>query len=128
MAVDYLADALNTIKTHETVGQRECTVKATKLIGRVLDLLKEHSYIEDFKFNENGRGGNYYVVLAGRINNCGVIKPRFPVKRHDWVKEEQQYIPGVGIGLLIVTTPLGIMTNSDAEKKHVGGRLLAYVY
>ncbi len=128
MAVDYLADALNTIKTHENVGQRQCTVKATKLVANILTVLKQHLYIEDFKFNNDGRGGFYNVALAGRINNCGVIKPRFPVKRHDWAKEEQQYIPGAGVGLLIVSTSQGIMTNADAEKKKVGGRLLVYVY
>ena len=128
MAVDYLADALNTIKTHEMVGQRECTVTASRLIGEVLNLLKAHGYIGDYKLVEDGRGGYFNVSLAGRINNCGVIKPRFPVKRVDWARTEQQYIPGVGIGLLIVSTPAGIMTNTDAEKKHIGGRILAYIY
>ncbi len=128
MSVDYLADALNTIKTHENVGQRQCTVKATKLVANILDVLKQHKYIEDFKFNNDGRGGFYNVALGGRINNCGVIKPRFPVKRHDWAKEEQQYIPGVGVGLLIVSTSQGIMTNTEADKRKVGGRLLVYVY
>jgi small subunit ribosomal protein S8 len=51
-----------------------------------------------------------------------------PVKRTEWAKMEQQYIPGVGIGLLIVSTPEGVMTNTEAEKKHIGGRLIAYVY
>lgn len=128
MAVDYLADALNTIKTHEMVGQRDCSVKASNLIGEVLKVLKIHGYIENYKFIEDGRGGTFAISLAGRINNCGVIKPRFPVKRKEWPTTEQQYIPGVGIGLLIVSTPQGIMTNSEAEKKETGGRLLAYVY
>ncbi len=128
MSVDYLADALNTIKTHEMVGQRDCTIKASNLIGEVLKVLKIHGYIANYAFNDDGRGGTFGVQLAGRINNCGVIKPRFPVKRTEWPTTEQQYIPGVGIGLLIVSTPQGIMTNSEAEKKHTGGRLLAYIY
>lgn len=126
--MDYLADALNTIKTHEHVGQNICTVKATALIEKVLKLLKEHKYLKGYEFVDNGRGGHYTVQLDGRINDCGVIKPRMPVKRHDWARKEQNYIPGFGIGLLIVSTSNGIMTNSDAEKKHIGGRLLAYVY
>lgn len=125
---DYLADALNTIKTHEIVGQGTCTVRATRLIGEILRVLKQHQYLKDYKKVEDGRGGWYEVVLDGRINDCGVIKPRMPVRRHEWAKKEQEFIPGFGVGLLIVTTPSGIMTNSDAEKKHVGGRLLAYVY
>lgn len=125
---DYLADALNTIKTHEIVGQSKCTVKKTKLIGEVLTVLKKHKYLKDFTVLDDGRGGWFEVQLDGRINDCGVIKPRMPVKRTEWARKEQEFIPGFGVGLLIVTTPGGIMTNSDAEKMQVGGRLLAYVY
>ncbi len=125
---DYLADALNTIKTHEMVGQNVCSVKATKLIEKVLLVLKEHKYLKDFKKVEDGRGGYYEVSLDGRINDCGVIKPRLPVKRQGWSAKEQEFIPGFGVGLLIVSTPGGIMTNAEAEKMRVGGRLLAYVY
>jgi small subunit ribosomal protein S8 len=125
---DHLADALNTIKTHEIVGQTKCTVKATKLIAEILKVLKDHKYLKDYKMMEDGRGGWYEIHLDGRINDCGVIKPRMPVRRTEWSKKEQEFIPGFGVGLLIVSTPSGIMTNSDAEKKHIGGRLLAYVY
>ena len=125
---DHLADALNTIKTHELVGQNVCTVRYTKLIGEKLKVLKDHSYLKEFKKIENGRGDLYEISLDGRINDCGVIKPRTPVKRYAWAQKEQQYIPGYGVGLLIVSTPNGIMTNADADKKHIGGRLLAYVY
>src|SRR3989338_794473 len=128
MAIDRLADALNTIKTHEMVGQRDCAVPASRLISEILNLLKSSGYITDYKFTDDGRGGYFNVSLAGKINNCGVITPRFPVKRVDWATVEQQYIPGVGIGLLIVSTPQGIMTNSDADKRRIGGRLLAYIY
>jgi small subunit ribosomal protein S8 len=125
---DHLADALNTIKTHEIVGQGKCTVRATKLIGEILRVLKEHRYLKDFKTRDDGRGGWFEVELDGRINDCGVIKPRMPVRRHEWAKREQEFIPGFGVGLLIVSTPDGIMTNSEAEKRKYGGRLLAYVY
>ncbi|MFH1520660.1 MAG: 30S ribosomal protein S8 [Candidatus Micrarchaeota archaeon] len=125
---DHLADALNTIKTHEIVGQNICTVKATKIIADILKVLKDNKYLKDYKKLENSRGGWFEVHLDGRINDCGVIKPRMPVKRSDWAKREQEFIPGFGVGLLIVSTPNGIMTNNEAEKKHVGGRLLAYVY
>ncbi len=125
---DHLSDALNTFKTHETVGQTTCTVKATKLIKEVLTLLQELKYIKEFLLVETGRGGVFSVELGGRINNCGTIKPRYPVKRNEWARMEQQYIPGVGVGLLIVSTSQGIMTNMEAQKRKVGGRLIAYIY
>jgi len=126
--VDHLADALNTMKTHEMVGQSTCTVKASRLVKEVLDLLIKHRYFKEYKFVEDGRGGKFVISLDGRINDCGVIKPRTAVQRTQWAKWEQQFIPGVGVGLLIVSTPKGIMTNADADSKRFGGRLLAYVY
>ena len=125
---DHLADALNTLKTHEMVGQERCTVRATKLVAEVLGLLKKHRYLKDFTLVDNGRGGFFDVTLDGRINDCGVIKPRTAVKRTDWARWEQQFIPGVGVGLLIVSTPKGVMTNIDADAQQHGGRLLAYIY
>jgi small subunit ribosomal protein S8 len=126
--VDRLADTLNTLKTHEMVGQRTCTVKATKLVREVLELLKVNQYLGNFEFVDDGRGGFFNVELDGRINDCGVINPRLSVKRNEWAKLEQRFIPGVGVGLLIVTTSKGVMTNREAEGEHIGGRLLAYVY
>jgi len=126
--VDHLADALNTMKTHEIVGQNSCTVRCSKLTEEVLKLLKEHKYIKEFKKVVEGSSSYFEIELDGRINDCGVIKPRFPVKRNDWARKEEQYIPGVGVGLLIVSTSQGIMTNVDADDKKIGGRLLAYVY
>ena len=125
---DYLADALNTLKTHEMVGQQKCTVSKNRLIGEVLKLLKEHGYIREFRNVGEGVNELYEVELDGRINDCGVIKPRFPVKRNEWAGTEERYIPGVGVGLLLVSTSQGIMTNVDAEDRKIGGRLLAYIY
>lgn len=128
MAIDLLGDAMNTIKTHEMAGAQECTVRSSKLVGAILKLFKEHGYVKEFEFVDDGRGGRYKVKLGGHINNCGVIKPRMPVKKTDWAKTEQIYIPGVGVGIIVVSTPLGIITNREAQEKQVGGRLLAFVY
>lgn len=128
MAIDTLSDALNTIKTHEFVGRKDCKVKASKLTKSVLDVLKDQGYVKDFRFVDDKRGGYFQLTLDGRINDCKVIKPRLPVKCKDLPKLEQQFIPGVGVGMVILSTPQGIMTNAQAEKKQIGGRLIAYVY
>ena len=73
---DHLADALNTIKTHEIVGQDKCTVRANALIEKVLEVLKAHSYLKDYKRIDDGRSGYFEIELKGSINDCGVIKPR----------------------------------------------------
>ena len=128
MSVDPLADAMNIIKTHEMVGQRECTVPGTKFIGRVLKLMKRNGYIQDYELIQSGAGNVYKVSLNGKINNCGVIKPRYAVKRKEIAKYEEMFIPAVGVGLLIISTPKGLLTNEEAEQENSGGRLIAYIY
>jgi len=128
MVIDLLADALNTLKTHEMKGEGACQVRASKIVAEVFRILHSKGYISSYEFVDDGRGGFFEVKLSGTINDCGVIKPRFPVKKNEWAKVEERFIPGVGVGLLVVSTPKGIMTNSDAQERQIGGRLLAFVY
>ena len=129
MLLDPLADALSTIKNAETIGKPDCTIKpASKLIGNVLKVMKDKAYIGDFEFIEDGKSGNFKVQLKGKINKCGVIRPRHAVKNTDFEKWEKRYLPAKGFGSIILTTPEGVMTHSEARDNGIGGELLAYVY
>ncbi len=128
MSVDRVSDMFNIIKTHEAAGKRECKVPYSKLIENILEVMKSHNYIGDFSFVDDGKGGFFKVKLIGRINTCKSIKPRFPVKKDEWFEIESKYLPAVGIGIIIVTTPKGVMTNEEAKRLGIGGRLLGYVY
>ncbi len=125
---DTLADALNIIKTHERVGKMRCRVRASKLVREVLKKLQENGYVDEFEFVDDGKSGFYDVKLSGRINECKAIKPRFPVKADEIIDWERKYLPSVNYGILILTTPKGVMTNREAREQKIGGRLLAYVY
>jgi len=129
MLNDPLADALATIKNAERVGRRECIVKpASKLIGRVLKVMQDYGYIEAFEWIDDGKGGVFKVKLKGNINNCNVIKPRHAIKRGEFEKWEARYLPAENFGLLILTTNKGVVSQHEAKKEGIGGRLLAYVY
>jgi len=129
MLLDPLADALSTIKNAEIIGKSDCTIKpASKLIGNVLKVMKDKAYIGDFEFIEDGKSGNFKVQLKGKINKCGVIRPRHAVKNTDFEKWEKRYLPAKGFGSIILTTPEGVMTHSEARDNGIGGELLAFVY
>ena len=129
MTNDPLADALNTIKTHEILGRSSCMIKpASKLIKEVLMIFQQHKYIDEFEYIDDGKSGSFKVQLNGSVNDCMVIKPRFTVRKDEWAKWEQRYIPSPEFGVLIVSTPHGLITNADARKRNIGGRLIAYVY
>ncbi len=129
MQNDPLADALSKIKNSERAGKMIVEVKpVSKLIARVLQIMQEEGYIESIEFVDDGRGGKLKVKLKGKINDCGAIKPRFSVKIREMDKWERRYLPARDFGILILTTPQGIMTHREAKKRHIGGKLLAYVY
>ena len=129
MLVDPLADALSNIKNNEYTGNLECIIKpASKLIGRVLKIMQEHGYIKEFEFIDDGKAGKFKVQLLGRINKCGVIRPRYPVGVRDFETYEKRFLPASGFGILILTTSVGVMSHYKAREKKVGGRLLAFVY
>ena len=77
---------------------------------------------------EDGRGNLYRVALVGSINSCGVIKPRFAVKRTELEKWEARYLPAQDFGVLILTTTEGVISQTKAKQIGVGGKLIAYVY
>ena len=129
MQHDPLNDAMSAIKNAETAGKGDCVIKpSSKLIGRVLKVMQDGDYISQFEYIEDGRAGMFRVALNGNINSCGVIKPRFAVKKAELEKFEARYLPAQDFGMLILTTTKGVITHTQAKEIGVGGRLLAFVY
>ncbi len=129
MLNDPLANVLSIIKNADEKGMRQCSMKPTsKLITKVLDILNGKRFIGTYTLVDDGRGGILQISLIGAVNNCGAIKPRFPVGLPDYEKFEKRYLPSKDFGVLIVSTPKGIMTHTEAKSKGYGGRLLAYCY
>lgn len=126
---DPLANALSHILNCERKGKSECIIKnASKLIKQVLTLLKERNYVGEFKNTKTNQGEYITLALLGAVNKCGAIKPRFAVKKDDYMKFEKRYLPARGFGLLIVSTNKGIIAHQEAIEKKLGGRLIAYCY
>lgn len=126
---DPVSSALSAILNAERIGNTTMVVKPTsKLIKGVLTILKENLYLGEYTEVEDGRGNYLTVNLLRRINKCGAIKPRYPVALADYEKFEKRYLPAKDFGILIVSTPKGLMTHIAAKKQKIGGRLLAYCY
>jgi small subunit ribosomal protein S8 len=87
-----------------------------------------NGYIGEFEFIDDGRSGKFKVQLFGRINKCGAIRPRYAVKADEFEEWEKRFLPARDIGILVVSTPHGVMSHKEAKEKRVGGRLLAFVY
>ena len=129
MLNDPLSNVLSMINNAEHRAMKLCSVKpASKLIGRVLDIMNAKQYLGSYSIIDDGRGNIVQINLIGAINKCGAIKPRFSVGAGTYEKFEKRYLPAKDFGILIVSTPKGIMTHAEAKAKGLGGRLIAYCY
>ncbi len=128
MLHDPLADALTVIKNAERIGKGKCVVKTNKLVGNILKVMHENGYIGAFEMLEDGKGGMFKIDLKGKIIDTRVIKPRFAVGSDGYEKWERRFLPARNIGLLIVSTPKGVVDHKKAKELGLGGRLLSYIY
>ena len=129
MLNDPLSNTMSLILNNELIGKSECLIKpVSKVIKELLKVMKEKGYVGDCNEIEDSRGNYIKLSLTGSINKCGIIKPRYSVKSKDFEKFEKRYLPAKDVGILVVSTPKGIITHYDAKSKKIGGRLLAYCY
>ncbi|WP_455276114.1 30S ribosomal protein S8 [[Eubacterium] cellulosolvens] len=126
---DPLANALSNIYNNEERRKNECIISpASKLIGQVLRVMQKNGYIGEFEFIDDGKSGKFRVQLLGRINKCGAIKPRFPVKMDTIEVWERKFLPAREVGVIVMTTPKGVISHKEAINLKTGGRFLAYMF
>jgi small subunit ribosomal protein S8 len=130
--LDTLANAMVSITNAELRAKKEVIIMpASKLIIEVLRVMQREGYIGELEYIDDGRQGKIRVQLLGRINKAGVIKPRYSVKVKDLINMPpwlRKFLPSREIGILIISTPQGVMSHKEALSKNTGGVLLAYVY
>lgn len=129
MLNDPVAAGLSKIMNAERVGKREVDVRpSSRIMKRILEIMNEYHYLGSCEEVVDGQAGVLKVNLLGNINSCGVIKPRFSAKYGAFEKWEKRYLPAKDFGILVVSTPLGVMTHLQAKEKKTGGKLLAFCY
>jgi len=127
--MDTLSNGLTTVINNEMRNKRECIISpASKLLGRVLRIIQLNGYIGEFEFIDDGRAGKFKVQLLGRINKCGAIKPRFSMRLDEIEEWEKRFLPSRDVGIIVVSTSKGALSHKEAKEKHVGGKLLSFIY
>ena len=122
---DPVASALSKINNAERVGKAQVSYSPVSTqIKRIFEILKDNQYIGGYEQKDM----QLTINLLHTINKIGAIKPRFAFKKTDYQKVEKQYLPAKDFGIIIVTTPQGIMTLDEAKQKGIGGKLIAYCY
>ncbi|KAJ2517005.1 40S ribosomal protein S22 [Coemansia sp. RSA 2049] len=127
--VSVLNDCLKSISNAERRGKRQVLVRpSSKVIIKFLSVMQKHGYIGEFEIVDDHRSGKIVIQLNGRLNKCGVISPRFPVKIPDIEQWVADLLPSRQFGFIVMTTSAGIMDHAEARRRHIGGKILGYFY
>ena len=131
MQTDPIADFLTSIRNANTAKKVDVTVPSSKLKVEIARILKEEGYIADYQTREDDKQGTLTVTLSYLDNRERVIKHiervSKPGRRMYVGKTEIPRVQG-GLGIAILSTPRGVLTDRAAVRAGVGGELLAKVY
>ena len=131
VVTDTIADMLTRIRNANQMRYTEVVVPSSKLKLEIARILKEEGFIEDYKLEKNDAQGTIVLTLKYSDKKERVItglkrisKPGLRV----YVKNTE--IPKVlnGLGIAILSTSKGIMTDKEARKQNIGGEVLAYIW
>jgi small subunit ribosomal protein S8 len=128
---DPIADLLTRIRNANSNGYKSVTIPYSGLKGHILRVLKEQGFIADYKPEMEGTKGVLHVELKYGPDGQHVIQHIQRVStpgRRIYCRVAR--LPEVldGLGIAIVSTSRGIMSNREAKKKGVGGEILCEVW
>lgn len=130
---DPIADYLTRLRNAQMAGHRVVEIPASKLKKRITEILYDQGYILKYKFeDETGPQGTIKIAVKyQRGTKKPVIRKLQRVSRPGLRKYVGNTdLPRVinGLGIAIISTSKGVMTEKEARRENVGGEVLCYVY
>ena len=128
---DPIADMLTRIRNANQNKSAEVLIPASKIKLDILNVLKNEGYISEVEFVEDGKQGGIKVTLKYTEKKERVIKGIKRISKPGLrVYASVSDMPKVlnGLGIAVVSTSKGVMTDREARKEHLGGEVLAYVW
>ena len=131
MKSDPVADMLTRIRNASRAEHEKVDIPSSKLKVRVADILKDEGFIKNFRVLEDDKQGTVRVYLKyGPANEkmiSGLVRVSTPGRR---VYVGSDKIPSIlgGMGLALLSTSRGVLTDREARKQKAGGEVLAYVW
>ena len=128
---DPIADLLTRIRNANSAKHNSVDVPASNKKKAIVEILKNEGYIKEYQNIEDGKQGVIRITLKYGPSNekviSGLKRVSKPGLRYYASAEE---LPRVlkGLGIAIVSTSKGIMTDKEARKAHIGGEVLAFVW
>ena len=129
---DPIADYLTRLRNAIMANHRVVEVPASNVKKEITKILKDKGYILNYKFEQNDVQGSIKIALKyhpqTKKNAIKVLKrvSKPGLRQYVGAKEMPRVLNGLGIA--IVSTSQGVMTNKEARDRNVGGEVLCYVY
>ena len=128
---DPIADMLTRIRNANTAGHKTVDVPASKMKKSIAGILKEEGYIEDFEVIEDNKQGIIKVTMKYGADKERVISGIKKISKpglKTYAKAND--IPKVlgGLGIAIISTSKGIVSDKEARKLGLGGEVICYVW
>ncbi|MEK7385754.1 MAG: 30S ribosomal protein S8 [candidate division NC10 bacterium] len=131
MRTDPIADMLTRIRNASRAEHEKVDIPASRLKVRVAEILKHEGFIKNFRVLEDTKQGMLRVYLKyGAANEkmiTGLVRVSTPGRRIYVTRDRIPSILG-GMGMALLSTSRGVVTDRDARKQKVGGEVLAYVW
>ena len=131
MRSDPIADLLTRIRNGSRAEHEKVDIPSSKMKVRMAEILKDEGFIKNFRVLEDTKQGTLRVYLKYGPGNekviSGLVRVSTPGRR---VYVTHDKIPSIlgGMGVTLVSTSRGVLTDRDARKERVGGEVLAYVW
>ena len=129
--VDPIGDMITRIRNAQMRSLSSVKIPGSKFRASILDVLKKEGYISDYKFLTDVKDKNSLTVSLKYDNGNPVIKEIKRVSkpgRRIYAKADSIPIIQNGLGLAIVSTSKGIMSDNDAKDKNIGGEIICRVF
>jgi len=127
MHTDPIADLLTRIRNAYTAHHEDVSVSHSKIKESIVKILKDNGFIENYEVEEQGVFKILNITLKDTLNDLTFIRISKPGQRI-YVKTADLKAVKSGLGLRILSTSKGLMTNSDAKKQKLGGELICEIY
>ncbi|GHN29216.1 30S ribosomal protein S8 [Lactobacillus delbrueckii] len=128
---DPIADFLTRIRNANMAKHDSVEIPASNIKKSLTEILKQEGFIRDYEVTEDGKQGVIKITLKYGPNGERVISGLKRISKpglRNYVSAEN--LPKVlnGLGIAIVSTSAGILTDKEAREKNVGGEVIAYVW
>ncbi|AUO12083.1 30S ribosomal protein S8 [Priestia sp. YIM B13446] len=128
---DPIADLLTRIRNANMVRHEKIEVPASNIKKQIAEILKREGFVRDVEYIEDNKQGIIRIFLKYGSNNERVITGLKRISKPGLrVYAKNNEVPRVlnGLGIAIVSTSQGVLTDKEARQKQAGGEVLAYVW